>query len=107
MDEILHIDFERSGGFTGIPVRAILDGTLLSPGELEEVRRLIERSDFFSLPANEMSETSVQDQFLYRITVETVEYSHTLLIHEQEVTAQLRPLIRFLSERTRRGGKKK
>jgi len=106
MDDILHIDFERSGGFTGIPVRVILDGSLLSPGELEEVRQLIEHSDFFSIQATHISDRSMPDQFLYKITIETTEYSHTLLIYEQEITAHLRPLIMFLSGKTRRGRKK-
>ena len=106
MDDILHIDFERSGGFTGIPDRVILDGSLLSPGELEEVHRLIAHADLFSLPARDISEKSMPDQFIYRITIKTTEYSHTLIIYEQEVTTHLRPLIRFLSEKTRRGRKK-
>jgi hypothetical protein len=106
MDNILHIDFERSGGFSGIPDRIILEGSLLSPGELEEVRQLIEQADFFSLQARDGSEKSIPDQFLYRITVKTMEFSHTLIIYEQEVTTHLRPLIRFLSGKTRRGRKK-
>lgn len=106
LNKIIHIDFERTGGFTGIPDRVILDDSLLSPDELEEVRQLIERSDFFSLQATDSSEKSMPDQFLYQITVKTTEFSHTLIIYEQEVTTHLRPLIRFLSEKTRRGRKK-
>lgn len=106
MDDKIHIDFERSGGFTGIPVRVILDGSLLSSGEQEEIRQLIEHSNFFSIQAMHISDRPMPDQFKYRITVETAEYSHTLLIYEQEITAHLRPLIRFLSEKMRRGRKK-
>jgi hypothetical protein len=95
------IDFERSGGFTGIPVRVILSNQLLSQDELDEIQRLIESSDFLRLKSEGRSARSLPDQFMYRITVETSNYRHSIAVYEQEVTTGLRPLILFLSEKAR------
>jgi len=106
--DILVIEFERSGGFTGIPVRVILDEKLLTADERSEITQLIESSGFMSLKSDKEQEHALHDQFQYRITVETTKYSHTILLSEHEITDPIRPLIRFLSARTRRGrGKRK
>lgn len=95
------IDFERSGGFTGIPVRVILSDKLLDPDELEEIQSLIESSDFLMLKSDTGPDKSFPDQFLYRISIETPSFSHTIMVYEQEVTSDLRPLIVFLSGKAR------
>ena len=83
-------------------MRVILSDKLLDPDELEEIRLLIESSDFLRLKSESGSDKSFPDQFLYRISVETSGYRHSIMVYEQEVTAGLRPLILFLSEKARR-----
>jgi hypothetical protein len=96
-DDYILIDFERSGGFTGIPVKVILSDQLLSKDELMEIHRLIDSSDFVRLKEEDVTDNPKPDQFLYKITVETPFYRHSLVIYEQQITPDLRPLIRFLS----------
>jgi hypothetical protein len=101
MDTAFYIDFERTGGFTSIPVRVILSDKVLNAEELAEILSMIESVDFRSLKSGGRSGKSLPDQFLYRILVETPEYRHSITLYEQEVTPGLRPLILFLSGKAR------
>jgi hypothetical protein len=97
VDEIISVEFERSGGFTGIPVRLILNDKLLSAGETAEILYLIESSGFLRLQIADMTDQHMPDQFFYKISVETSGSRHSIALYEQQITDDLRPLIRFLS----------
>jgi hypothetical protein len=102
VEETLRIEFERSGGFTGIPVRVNLQGGTLDRDELREIRRLIDRAGFFTLAWQEHENfRQGPDQFFYRISVTLADQVRSVSIFEQQVPEALRPLIRFLVVKAR------
>jgi hypothetical protein len=94
------IYFEQSGGFAGMTLKVVLNNKVLSRDEFEHVHILIEQADFFSLQTDKEGHP-FPDQLLYRITIETADRRHTISVYENEVTAELQPLIRFLSRKAR------
>ena len=100
------IYFEQSGGFMGLTISVELNDKILSKDEKEHVHILIEQAKFFELQT-ETNDHPLPDQLLYRISVETATQHHTLMVYEHQVTAELKPLVKFLSRkaRTRRSDK--
>jgi hypothetical protein len=94
------IYFEQSGGFAGITISVVLKDAMLSKDEFEQVHILIQQANFFDLQT-ETAGRLLPDQLLYRISVETANRSHTITVYEHQVTAELQPLIRFLSRKAR------
>ena len=99
MEDFLNIDFERSGGFTGLPVKIILNNKLLSSAESAEIEDLIEKSGFFDLQLASISEKLYPDRFFYTIVIETTDRRHIIRLGEQQVPDSLRPLIKYLLKR--------
>ena len=101
-EEDIHIEFERSGGFTGRSTRLNIDGRDLDPGEAEALLHLIEGSGFFEVIAFESSIMNLPDQFRYQITIEHAGKSRTLALTEGHMPELLRPLINHLVAMARR-----
>jgi hypothetical protein len=76
--EQFHIDFQRSGGFTGGLSRVRIDSGELDAGEAEELKQLIDRSCFFEAFVLENSFLNMPDQFSYQITIEHAGKKRTL-----------------------------
>ena len=100
MNNILTVNFEQSGGFAGMTISVVLNDKMLSQDEYKRVHILVEQADFFELQSDTIGHPH-PDQFLYRITVETASQKHTISIFENQVTAELQPLIRFLKGKAR------
>jgi hypothetical protein len=100
VNNILTINFEQSGGFTGMTISVVLNDKMLSRDEYEHVHIMIEKADFFELKVDTKGHP-LPDQLLYRISVETATRKHTISIYENQVTAELQPLIRFLKGKAR------
>jgi hypothetical protein len=100
LEELITIEFERTGGFTGIPVRVILNEGLLEPREFLSVRQMVEDSGFFML-SSEMKVNTGTDQFQYRIVISTAKQRHEVVLTEKQVPEDLKPLIRFLTGKVR------
>lgn len=98
----MRIVFERTGGFAAIKLRHTLDSRELPPGEVEHLDYLLKRSRFFELPARLESPASGVDRFHYRLTVESNEGLRTVEASEASIPADLRPLIDYLTSRSRR-----
>jgi hypothetical protein len=98
---IISIYFERSGGFTAIPLQAEIPAKAFNKEEAEEVVSLLEHSGFFNFFSPGKPEGRVPDQFIYRIEVERTDIRHDVMVYEQQVTDDLRPLIRFLTRKAR------
>jgi len=94
------IYFEQSGGFMGMTVSVVLHDEQLSRDEYQQIHVLIEQANFFELQTDTAG-NPMPDQLLYRITVESSTQRHTISIYENQVTAELQPLIRFLSRKAR------
>ena len=100
MNNTLTIYFEQSGGFTGMTISVELKNDMLSRNEYEHVHILIEKANFFQIHTD-ATDHALPDQMFYTISVETATRHHTITIYEQQVTAELQPLIKFLSGKAR------
>ncbi len=101
----LRVQFERSGGFAGLRLAVDLSSDSLPAAEADELRRLVEAARFFELPSEIVGPAKTADQFVYKVTVESADQSHTVTVGESSVPETLRPLIDWLSvaARKRRG----
>jgi hypothetical protein len=89
----MKIHLERTGGFAGIPLRAVIDSTLLDSETNQNLQSLIEAADFFDLPERLPSSGTEVDRFFFKLTVEEFERSHTIEVSETGIPEKLRPLI--------------
>lgn len=100
--EVRRIKYERTGGFTGIPFRADF-----RPGDLPEEQSralldLLDEVDFDELPEDLTGNQAHPDQFTYRITVESDEGEHTVLIGDASDSDEMRELLRLLDRIARK-----
>ena len=99
----MKIHFERSGGFTGIPVVAEIESQALAAEEAQHLQELVRTADFFDLPAQPpASPAPGADQFQYKITVEDAGQCHTVETTDSAATSDLRPLLNHLTLLARR-----
>jgi hypothetical protein len=96
---------ERSGGFTAIPLRTVIDSEQLSTEESRNLHHLVEVSGFFSLPPTILSPAGGADRFRYQLTVEDAGRSHTVEVGESAAPENLQALIRQLTVMARSTGK--
>jgi hypothetical protein len=102
----MHIAFERTGGVTGIGLRAELDTTTLPPDEAQEVDALIDRADFFGTDVGRArtprTASPRADGFVYRVSVANGDRRRTIEVGEDEIPDALLPLIERLTAIARR-----
>ena len=95
-EELFHIDFERSGGFTGASTRVEINSRELDSGEAEKLKLLIDRSGFFEAFTFENRFLNMPDQFSYQITIEYMGKRRTLELTDGSIPDLFRPLINHL-----------
>lgn len=100
MKDSFIIYFEQSGGFMGLTISVELNDEILSKDENEHVHILIKQANFFELQTVTTGHP-LPDQLIYRITVETATRHNTLIVYEHQVSTELQPLIKFLSQKAR------
>lgn len=100
------IRMERSGGFTGIPLRTVIDTGQLSAEEGRTLQDLVDSAGFFDLPASLPSPRKGADRFNFRLTVEEPGRSHTVEFGDAAASEPLQALIQqvTLLARTNRQG---
>ncbi len=81
----------------GRKVRGSLDSETLPPRQARRLDLLLRKSRFFELPMRMAPDFPEPDRFLYRLTVESEQGTHTIEISEAALTDDLRPLLDFLS----------
>jgi hypothetical protein len=86
-DEPERIEFERTGGFANIPVRATVPAAALAPEERAGVDALLRRD-----PADRPS-PGRPDRFQYDITVVAGDRRHRVQLGDWEIDDELRALI--------------
>lgn len=96
------IQFERSGGFTGIPLRATIDVDQLADEEKHPLVDLIQMVDFFGLPATFETSKPAPDRFHYRLTIQDANRRHSIEASEPNVPDQLQPLINQVARLARK-----
>jgi len=101
----MRIQFERSGGVTGIRLTAVIDGEALAPDERRQLEELIAAAGFFALPERLAAESPGADRLQYRLTVEWGDQRHSVVVEEAAALPALRPLLDWLTRaaRSRRG----
>ena len=87
-DEPERIEFERSGGFANMPLRAEVTADALDPQERAALDALLERR-----PAGPAARAGAPDRFQYDVTVVAGGQRHHVQLGEREVDANLRALI--------------
>ncbi|PYX01759.1 MAG: hypothetical protein DMG89_00450 [Acidobacteria bacterium] len=98
----MKIQFERKGGFAGIPVAATIEVDQLPQPQAKDVHRTIEAAGFFSLPSNISAPAPQPDRFRYRVTIQTPQQTHTVSVDETAAPPALRSLIEKLSSLARK-----
>lgn len=103
--EHLVVSFERSGGFAGKPVTARVDTSKLSPTDAQALRFMIQNANFFSLPARLGDAVPHPDRYQYRLTVlekSPAYQSHEVVVEEDQVPGNMRPLVHWLMDAAKR-----
>ncbi|BAJ62482.1 MULTISPECIES: protealysin inhibitor emfourin [Anaerolinea] len=101
------IQVERTGGFAGLTMQAIIDTEHLDPEEREELEELVEKSEFFRLPPRLKVQTMAVNQFEYVITIEDEFQRHTLEAHEEALDPRLNELVQRVLRLARRKQREK
>jgi hypothetical protein len=100
----MKIDFERSGGITGMVTNFSADTNSLSPDEAHQIHELINNARFFDIPSESGSpqKKGAADYFEYIITVEKEGgQTHTIKTTDITMPPALRPVINFLARKQR------
>ena len=94
----MKIYFERSGGFTGIPVSMTIDTSSLPTKEARIIQKMVEDSHFFELPPtpNKTSRAGAADFFQYQITIENSTRKYTVKSDDISIDPKLKLLINLL-----------
>lgn len=98
----MKISFERSGGFAGIKMTAVLDTESLPPGDARRLQEMVDASGFLNLPEFFPAPEKGADYFQYKLTVESEGRKHPVEVSEPSVPAKLRPLIDWLTKAARK-----
>jgi hypothetical protein len=100
----MRIHFERSGGFAGMIFEVSVETNDLPEEEAQAIGRLVENSNFFTLPSRFDDETPRSDQFQYKIMIETENQTHTVETSDFAAPQEMRPLLQKLTILARSGG---
>ena len=100
MDSRIRVDIERTGGFGGLTTRGSADTDALAEDERRRLTELVDAVDVEALAAAPPSPGSVPDAFRYDVLIERDGRQVRLHAQDPQVPAQLRPLIRFVVQRT-------
>ena len=93
----MNIRFERSGGFTAIPMHLVVDTSRLDPAAGQALVKLVEQSQFYSLQDKIQSPSGAADQYDYRLTIEDGGRSHTVETGDVGAPATLQALLQQLT----------
>lgn len=107
MPKHFNISFERSGGFTGIPVKCSIDSSILPAEEFKEFSEMIDKIDFKNLSGNKNSSAGYPDQTVYKLDINIEGDKHSFDFREQSISEEIRTLIRGLERIARNHNKPK
>lgn len=97
----MNIIYERSGGFTGMTTSFTFNLDDLPNEEAGRIKELIDQIDFPALPENLEMSKNIPDQFSYKITVESQEWTHTIRTSDATAPQEILPLIETLNSLSR------
>ena len=94
--EVQRIKYERTGGFTGMRLSADFQPSELPEEQARPLMDLLDEMDFDELPHDLTSSPAQPDQFTYKITVETDEGQHTVVVGDASAPDEMQELLRLL-----------
>lgn len=104
----MKIYFERTGGFMGRTICTEVDTNQIPPEQALSFLEKLDDAQFFDLPetidAGLEGTSGAADQLCYKVTVEVAGVQHTVETSDVSVPEQLQPLLKELTEYTRRSG---
>ncbi len=98
-EKSLRISIERSGGFAGIRMRTTIDEKDLSADEAQKLRGLVEKADLLNLSKTITPRSPQPDRFQYELSLEESGEKHTVTTTEEVMPENLRPLVKWLTEK--------
>jgi hypothetical protein len=96
------IRVERSGGFTGIGLRAVIDTEQLEPQERQELIGLVESSEFFETDLAAQPSQGGADRFHYSLSIEHGQQKRSVELDEGDIPKNWQPLIQRINMLARR-----
>jgi hypothetical protein len=93
---MMHIQFERSGGFGGLRLSQSIDTDTLPPAEAKRAEEIVHAADFFALPESAAGPPQHADTFQYKLTIEKGDQRHTVRMAEGAVPETMKPLLDWL-----------
>jgi hypothetical protein len=96
------IFFERSGGFLGRTVTVEIKSDSLPLQEKEQIETWIKNSGFMTLQIAENMVQQSPDRFQYLISIQKGDLTNSITLNETAVIEELKPLIRYLIEKTKK-----
>jgi len=82
-------------------MKTAVDEKDLALNEAQKLRQLVEEADFFNSPGKIMSRSPQPDRFQYELRLEEKGRQHTVTMSEEGIPAKLKPLVKWLMEKTR------
>lgn len=104
----MKIYFERSGGFVGRSVSAVVDTNQIPPEQALSLLNKVEDASFFDLPESPgvaLEGYQGADHLCYKVTVEVAGVQHTVETSEINAPQELQPLLQELSQLARAEGR--
>ena len=101
----MRIEFERTGGFTGMPLSARIDTATLPAEQARALQDVVDDARFFNLPAKISAPAQAADVYHYHVTIESAGKRHTVDADEVAASPGLQTLLQQLTQlaRTTRG----
>jgi hypothetical protein len=96
------IFFERSGGFLGRTVSVEIKSESLPLQEKEQIDTWIKNSGIMNLQTSENTVKQSPDRFQYIITIRRGNLTNSVTLNETAVIDELKPLVRYLVEKSRK-----
>ena len=100
--EVQRIKYERTGGFAGMRLSADFQPADLPDEQARPLMELLDEVDFDELPENLIAKPAQPDQFTYRITTETPQGEHTVVVDDASAPEEMRELLRLLDRIARK-----
>jgi hypothetical protein len=94
--EHVRVELERTGGFTGRPVRVTLDSRQLPPADAAQLVALVAAVDLDGLGGADRPAVGA-DLMRYALTIVRGDDRWTGTVSDPHIPASLRPLLQFLT----------
>jgi hypothetical protein len=99
----MKVDYELTGGVTGMNRSVIVNTDSLPPNEAHQLKMLVSNSNFFDIPSKLPSPPGARDLLNHTITIEVgEEKSHTIQTNDITMPPELRPLVEYLTEKAQK-----